>query len=184
MEPFHSLAPPEGSAIEAAQPVRQGVVRGPSFSPIQEGRNNRSIVYPELGLSGNISVAPQRSPEGLQDGGCKGSASVYLWFQVAGFGYCASEVFEHRDEMDRSIIELEGWWVGTVAYVSSVLAQLVLRASFLASLSNMLRASRTQLGDSLNNEVSSAYSRSTSVWVPSNIPGTCSHTLVIRWSMT
>lgn len=89
MEPFHSLDPPEGSDIEAVQPVHQGVVQGPGFSPIQEGRNNRCIVYLELCLYGDISVAPQRSPERSQDGGYGGSASVYwsLVLDTVGLRY-------------------------------------------------------------------------------------------------
>ena len=84
LEPFHSLDPSEGTDVESVQPGRQGVVQGPGFSTVQEDRDDRGVVYSELGLSGDIAVSPQGSPEGLQDGGCQSSASVYLWFQVAG----------------------------------------------------------------------------------------------------
>ncbi len=74
LEPFNSFDPPEGSDVEAVRPGRQGVVQWPIIIwAIEEDRYDGGTVDPEISPSGDMSMLPHRSPEGLHDGGCKGS---------------------------------------------------------------------------------------------------------------
>lgn len=60
-------------SIPSSLPAR-GSFRWPGFCTVQERRTDR-----EPGLCGDASVSPPGSPEGLQDGGCMASASVWVW---------------------------------------------------------------------------------------------------------
>lgn len=101
-----------GSDVKAVQPGRQGV-NGLGFSTGQQDHSDGGAIDLELGLSGNASMLPKGSPEGLQDAGAQSSPSVHLRFQVAGFRKCGCEVFECWDKVDQGFIELEGWWIRT-----------------------------------------------------------------------